>query len=87
MKHGVTVGANRDEIVNWVNLVAFTNSSQIDFMMNMNKAFAYRTIFAFKVKVTDLADSTILRYTSRSSFRVALIGIDGNLLYGSFDEL
>ena len=48
----MTIGTYRNQILDWIYLVIFSNFRNRDYMVNMYKILTDRTVFRSKVKTT-----------------------------------
>lgn len=72
VKHSVAVRANRDQVVDWINLVFPADFAEIKQVMDMNKASPYRAIRPFEIKATHPANHTVVTYTHRARCLITL---------------
>ena len=76
MNHGVAVRAQRDQLVNRVNLIVCPGRSQRTDMMNVDKSFPVLAPGFLKIESAALTDGTMMCNTGPPGDRVAFIRVD-----------
>lgn len=78
MNHGVAVRAQRDQLVNRVNLIGSPECSQRPDMMNVNKSSAVLAPGFLKIESAALTDGTMILNTGPPGCGVAFVCINGD---------
>ena len=85
MNHGMAVRAQRDQLVDRVNLIVRSECSQRPDMMNVDKSFPVLTPGFLKIESAALTDGTMIRDTGPPCGRVAFIRVDGDGFCGALN--
>jgi len=72
MQHGVAIGADRLQVVDWVDLVLFADVGELNLVMNMDEANANRPVALLEVQITNATDGTAVLNARVASPRVTL---------------
>lgn len=86
MNDGMAGGANRNEVMDWINLVTAADRSKGHDVMNMNKAIGDLAKSFSEVYAADLAPMAVMGNASSSCQRVTFVGIDNNFPSGTFGK-
>lgn len=83
----MAVRAQRDQLVDRVNLIVRSECSQRPDMMNVDKSFPVLTPGSLKIESAALTDGTMIRDTGPPCGRVAFIRIDGDGFCGALLQI
>ena len=86
MNDGVAGGANRNEVIDWINLVAAPDRSEGHDVMNMNEAISDLAKSFSEVYAADLAPMSVMGNASSACQRVTFVGIHNNFPFGTFGK-
>lgn len=86
MQDGMTIGANRAQIPNRIQLVFFSDFPKRLQVVYMNETFSEDAIEPREVDATDHACLAPMGYTLASRIRISFIDVDRNCLLGTFNN-
>ena len=86
MNNGVAGGANRSEVLDWINLVNAPDRSKGHDVVNMNKALCNFTKSFSEIHAADLAPMAMMGNASSARQRVTFIGIHNDFPFGTFGK-
>jgi len=86
MNDGVTGGANRNEVMDWINLVTAPDRRERHDVMNMNIAVSDLPESFSEVYAADLAPMAVMGNASSTCQRITFVGIHNDLPFCTFGK-
>lgn len=86
MNNSVASGANRNEVMDWVNLVTAPNRSEGHDVMNVNETVSDLTESLSEVYAADLAAMAVMGNASSACQRVTFVGIHNDFPFGALGK-
>ena len=87
MNDRVTVGADRNEVADWIDAVLGSNVRELSQMMHMYEATGDRAVHAVEVEVANSACGAVMSETKRARLRITLVPIRRDALNGPLNYL
>ena len=78
--------ANRNEVMDWIDLVAARDRSNRHDVMNMNEAISDLAKFLSEVNTAGLASMAVMGNASSACQRVTFVGIHNNSPFGTLGK-
>ena len=86
MNDGVTGRANRDEVMDWINLVTAPNRGDRYDVVNMDEPVSYVTEFSSEIHAADFALVAMMSDACCACQGIAFVGVYDNSAPGTFRE-